>query len=74
MTEFCSLTLKGAIEVAKKDGAQPVLDAFAKRAASLNPKINAFLRAQAAILLEHAGEHDVIADTMKVNNERARHG
>ena len=44
MTEFCSLTLKGAIEVAKKDGAQPVLDAFAKRAAALNPKINAFLR------------------------------
>ena len=44
MTDLCSLTLKEAIEVAKKDGAQPILDAFSKRAAALNPKINAFLR------------------------------
>ena len=44
MTDLCSLTLKEAIEVAKKDGAQPVLDTFAKRAAVLNPKLNAFLR------------------------------
>ncbi|MBI4711339.1 MAG: Asp-tRNA(Asn)/Glu-tRNA(Gln) amidotransferase subunit GatA, partial [Candidatus Omnitrophica bacterium] len=32
------------MELAKKDGAQPLLDAFSKRAAVLNPKINAFLR------------------------------
>ena len=44
MTDLCSLTLKEAIEVAKRDGAQPILDSFAKRAAALNPKVNAFLR------------------------------
>ncbi|MEI7750501.1 MAG: Asp-tRNA(Asn)/Glu-tRNA(Gln) amidotransferase subunit GatA [Candidatus Omnitrophota bacterium] len=44
MTDLCSLTLVEAIEVAKKDGAQPILDAFSKRAALLNPKVNAFLR------------------------------
>ncbi|MFA5168607.1 MAG: Asp-tRNA(Asn)/Glu-tRNA(Gln) amidotransferase subunit GatA [Candidatus Omnitrophota bacterium] len=44
MTDLCSLTLKEAIEVAKKDGAKSILEAFSKRAAVLNPKINAFLR------------------------------
>ena len=44
MTDLCSLTLKEAVEVAKKDGAQPILDAFQKRAEALNPKVNAFLR------------------------------
>ena len=44
MTDLCSLTLKEAIHVAKKDGVQPILAAFQKRAAALNPKINAFLR------------------------------
>ncbi len=44
MADLCSLTLKEAIDVAKKDGAQPILDAFAKRAEALNPTINAFLR------------------------------
>ena len=44
MTDLCSLTLKEAIEVAKKDGAQPILEAFAQRSAVLNSKINAFLR------------------------------
>ncbi len=52
MTDLCSLTLKEAIEVAKKDGAQPILDAFSKRAAELNPKINAFLR-----MAEGTGSH-----------------
>jgi len=44
MTDLCSLTLKEAITFAQKDGAKPLLDAFSKRAAVLNPKINAFLR------------------------------
>ncbi len=44
MTDLTQLTLKEAIEAAKKDGVQPLLDAFSKRAAALNPKINAFLR------------------------------
>ena len=44
MTDLTQLTLKEAIEVAKKDGAQPILDAFTRRAAALNPKVNAFLR------------------------------
>ena len=44
MTDLCQLTLKEAIDLAKKDGAQPLLGAFSKRAQTLNPKINAFLR------------------------------
>ncbi|HOW59678.1 MAG TPA: Asp-tRNA(Asn)/Glu-tRNA(Gln) amidotransferase subunit GatA [Candidatus Omnitrophota bacterium] len=44
MTDLCSLTLKEAIEFAKKEGAKPLVDAFQKRAETLNPKINAFLR------------------------------
>jgi aspartyl-tRNA(Asn)/glutamyl-tRNA(Gln) amidotransferase subunit A len=44
MTDLCSLTLKEAVEVAKKDGVQPLLNAFANRAQALNPKLNAFLR------------------------------
>lgn len=44
MADLCSLTLKEAIEFARKDGAQPLLDAFQKRATALNPRINAFLR------------------------------
>ncbi len=42
--DLTQLTLKEAIDLAKKDGAQPLLDAFSKRAQALNPKINAFLR------------------------------
>lgn len=42
--DLTKLTLKEAVEFSKKNGAQPVLDAFQKRAGSLNPGINAFLR------------------------------
>ncbi len=42
--DLTQLTLKEAIEIAKKGGAQPILDAFQKRAEVLNPKVNAFLR------------------------------
>ncbi|OGX13348.1 MAG: aspartyl/glutamyl-tRNA amidotransferase subunit A [Omnitrophica bacterium RIFOXYB12_FULL_50_7] len=48
MDNLCSLTLKEAIELAKKDSAQPILDAFAKRAEALNPRVNAFLRFNAS--------------------------
>jgi aspartyl-tRNA(Asn)/glutamyl-tRNA(Gln) amidotransferase subunit A len=44
MTDLCSLTLKEAVEFAKKDGPKLILEAFQKRAAILNPKLNAFLR------------------------------
>jgi len=44
VTDLCSLTLKEAAGIAKKDGAQPILEAFSKRAQALNPKLNAFLR------------------------------
>ncbi|HNX68186.1 MAG TPA: Asp-tRNA(Asn)/Glu-tRNA(Gln) amidotransferase subunit GatA [Candidatus Omnitrophota bacterium] len=44
MGDLTSFTLKEAIEFAKRDGAQPLVDAVAKRAAALNPKVNAFLR------------------------------
>ena len=44
MSDLCSLTLKEAVEISKKDGAKSVLDAFRKRAETLNPKVNAFLR------------------------------
>ncbi len=44
MSDLYQLTLKEAIEFAKKDGAKPVLEAFQKRAEALNPKVNAFLR------------------------------
>ena len=44
MTDLCSLTLKEAIDIAKKDGVQPILNAFQDRTQALNPKINAFLR------------------------------
>ena len=46
MSDLCSLTLKEGIEFSKKDGAKPILDALTKRAETLNPKINAFLRFQ----------------------------
>ncbi|HOE68589.1 MAG TPA: Asp-tRNA(Asn)/Glu-tRNA(Gln) amidotransferase subunit GatA [Candidatus Omnitrophota bacterium] len=41
--DLIRFTLKEGIEFAKKEGAQPLLDAFTKRAAELNPGINAFL-------------------------------
>ncbi len=44
MTDLCSLTLKEAIDVAKKDGPQSILEAFQRRAAAVNPRLNAFLR------------------------------
>jgi aspartyl-tRNA(Asn)/glutamyl-tRNA(Gln) amidotransferase subunit A len=59
--DLTKLTLKEAIALAKKDGAQPILDAFAKRAALLNPKINAFLRfdPKQAVIPAKAGIQDV---------------
>ncbi len=44
MNDLTSLTLKQAIDLAQKDGAEPILKAFSERAARLNPKLNAFLR------------------------------
>ena len=44
MSDLCSLTLKEAIDLAKKEGAKPIVDAFVQRAQTLNPEINAFLR------------------------------
>ncbi|OQA40182.1 MAG: Glutamyl-tRNA(Gln) amidotransferase subunit A [Candidatus Omnitrophica bacterium ADurb.Bin314] len=41
--DLIRFTLKEGVEFAKKEGAQPLLDAFTKRAAELNPGINAFL-------------------------------
>lgn len=52
---FTALTLKEAIEVAKKDGAKPLLDAFEKRAQILNPKLNAFLRMAPGTFSEVSG-------------------
>jgi len=47
--DLTQLTLKEAVEFAKKDGAGPILDAFEKRAAELNPGINAFLKMPCAM-------------------------
>ena len=38
------LSVKAALEAAKKNGAASVLKTFSDRAAKLNPKLNAFLR------------------------------
>lgn len=42
--DLCKMTLKEAIEEAKKNGPEPILKAFKDRAAALNPKLNAFVR------------------------------
>lgn len=44
MSELHTLNLKQAQEFIKKEGQKPLLEAFAKRATALNPKINAMLR------------------------------
>ena len=71
MTDLTRLTLKEAIEVAKKDGAQPILDAFSKRAAALNPKINAFLRWEQTITL---CQHDDPPHLRSVVGKEPLHG
>jgi len=38
------LSLKEAVEVSKKDGAQPLIKSISERIAQLNPKINSYLR------------------------------
>jgi aspartyl-tRNA(Asn)/glutamyl-tRNA(Gln) amidotransferase subunit A len=41
---FHQLTLKEAIEVARKEGPEPILNALTERIKILNPRLNAFLR------------------------------
>ncbi|MBI3307256.1 MAG: Asp-tRNA(Asn)/Glu-tRNA(Gln) amidotransferase subunit GatA [Candidatus Omnitrophica bacterium] len=48
-TLYHQLTLKEAVEAAKKDGAAPILKSIKERIQVLNPKINAYLRFNANV-------------------------